>query len=79
MPWIGLGFIVLLPLLWLIVSIFLCIWVYRDAKARGEEAVLWLIVVLIANIIGLIIWLIVRPEKKSGRKRGGKILSKLRS
>jgi len=58
------GGIVLFAIFWFIVAILLCVWVYRDAKARGENAALWLIIVLIAGIIGLIIWLIVRPKKK---------------
>ena len=58
------GGIVLFAIFWLIVAVLLCVWVYRDAKARGENAALWLIIVLIAGIIGLIIWLIVRPKKK---------------
>ncbi|MFO7792270.1 MAG: hypothetical protein R6W73_04705 [Candidatus Saliniplasma sp.] len=45
----------------IIVHIVLAVWVYRDAEKRGEEPVLWLIVFLVAGIIGLIIWLIVRP------------------
>lgn len=65
----GLVLLLILP----VIGILLCIWVYKDAKARGEEAVLWLIVVLIANVIGLIIWLVVRPEKEAKRtKEGGK-------
>ena len=40
------------------------VWVYRDATARGaENAVLWLILVLVTGLIGLIIYLIVRPGK----------------
>lgn len=58
------GGFVLFAIFWLVVAILLCVWVYRDAKARGENAALWLIIVLIAGIIGLIIWLIVRPKKK---------------
>lgn len=62
---VGLGFLCLLiPLIWFIIAILLCIWVYRDAESRGMSGVLWLIVVLIAGIIGLIIYLIVRKEKK---------------
>jgi uncharacterized membrane protein YoaK (UPF0700 family) len=54
----------LLPIIWFIVAILLCIWVYRDAESRGMNGVLWLIVMLIAGIIGLIIYLVVRKEKK---------------
>lgn len=57
----------LIPLIWFIVAILLCIWVYRDAESRGMNGVLWLIIVLIAGIIGLIIYLIVRKDKGSGQ------------
>jgi heme/copper-type cytochrome/quinol oxidase subunit 2 len=57
----------LVPLVWFIVAILLCIWVYRDAERRGMNGVLWLIIVLIAGIIGLIIYLIVRKDKTSGQ------------
>lgn len=64
----GLGLaIVFLPILWFIIGILIAIWVYKDAESRGESGVLWLILVIITGIIGLIIWLIVRPEK---RKKG---------
>ncbi len=44
----------------LVIAILLAVWVYRDAEKRGMGGVLWLIVVLIAGILGLIIYLIVR-------------------
>ena len=44
------------------VWILLAVWVYRDAKKRGMEATLWLLVVLLTGIIGLIVYLIVRRE-----------------
>ena len=47
--------------LWFIIAILICVWVYKDAEKRGSSGVLWLIVVLLAGIIGLIIWLLVRP------------------
>ena len=64
----GLGLLFcLIPILWFVVAILLCIWVYRDAESRGMNGVLWLIIVLIAGIIGLIIYLVVRKEKGSGQ------------
>jgi RNA polymerase subunit RPABC4/transcription elongation factor Spt4 len=42
---------------WLILAIF----VYKDAEKRDKSGVLWLIIVLLTGIIGLIIWLVVRP------------------
>jgi TctA family transporter len=44
------------------VWILLAVWVYRDARKRGMEATLWLLVVLLTGIIGLIAYLIVRRE-----------------
>ena len=65
--WLFGGLFCLIPLVWFIVAILLCIWVYRDAERRGMNGVLWLIIVLIAGIIGLIIYLIVRKDKTSGQ------------
>ncbi len=60
------GFLfILLPVIWIIIGILLCIWVYKDAESRGMNGALWLIIVLITGIIGLIIYLVVRKEKKA--------------
>jgi len=61
----GLGLLCLVPIIWLIIAILLCIWVYRDAESRGMSGALWLIIVLILGLIGLIIYLVVRKEKKT--------------
>jgi hypothetical protein len=50
-------------LIWFVIAILICVWVYRDAESRGMSGVLWLIVVLILGIIGLIVYLIVRKPK----------------
>ena len=60
---LGFGLCFLIPIVWFIIGILLCVWVYRDAESRGMSGVLWLIVVLITGIIGLIIYLIVRKDK----------------
>lgn len=59
-----------IAILLLIVHIVLAIWIYKDAESRGEKGVLWLLVFLVAGIIGLIIWLIVRPSKASPPRFG---------
>jgi hypothetical protein len=79
LPWIGgfaagLGLLAccLLFLIPLIIAILICIWLYKDAEARGKSGILWVLLLLIAsvffNILGLIvvlvIWLIVRPKEK---------------
>lgn len=58
----GLGGLVcgIIIIIW-IVFILIAIWVYKDAEKRGSSGVLWLIIIIITGIIGLIIWLIVRP------------------
>jgi hypothetical protein len=50
----------------MIISVLIAIWVYYDARDRGENAALWVLIILVANFIGLIIWLVVRPPKRPG-------------
>ncbi len=65
----ALCFVWLVPL---IIWIAIGIWMYKDAKKRDENAVLWLIIGLIAGLIGLIIWIVVRPDMAEvERKRQG--------
>ena len=45
-------------ILWIVVIV----WVYRDAERRGMNGVLWALLVLIGNLIGLLIYLIVRSD-----------------
>lgn len=45
--------------IWLVVII----WVYRDAERRGMNGILWALLVFIGNIIGLIIYLILRSTQ----------------
>jgi len=41
--------------------IYVIIWIYKDAEKRGESGVLWLLIVLVAGLIGVIVWLAIRP------------------
>ena len=43
-------------------AIFSVVYVYRDAKRRGMNANLWLLIVLLTGLIGLIVYLIVRRD-----------------
>ena len=56
------GAMCIIPLVALVIGIVLAIWVYKDAEKRGSSGVLWLLIVLVTGIIGLIIWLVVRPK-----------------
>ena len=51
-------------LIFLGITIYLAVWIYRDAERRGQEPALWLLIFLVSNVLGLIIWLLVRPEKQ---------------
>jgi MFS family permease len=48
-----------------IIWIAIGIWMYKDAEKRGKSGALWLIIGLLFGIIGLIVWLIVRPPEPS--------------
>jgi hypothetical protein len=58
------GFIplVFMPLALLALWVLVLVWVYRDAQRRGRNGLLWALLVLIGNVIGLIIYLIIRNE-----------------
>ncbi len=59
----------IVPIIWFIIAILIAIWVYKDANKRGSSGALWLIIVILTGIVGLIIWLVIRPpiggEKKA--------------
>ena len=42
------------------IFILIAIWVYKDAKKRDMNAVVWLLIVLLTGCIGCIIYLVVR-------------------
>ncbi len=60
---LGLGCSCIIGLVCLGIWVALAIWVYRDAKSRGmDNAVLLTIVTVITGILGLIIYLLMRPK-----------------
>jgi len=50
-----------------LIWIYVLVWVYKDAKRRGKSGAVWVLITLILGIIGLIIWLIVRPPIQQQR------------
>ena len=57
------GTFIFIPIALLALSIGLLVWVARDAKARGmDSAVLWMLLVFFLNLIGLVIYLLSRPQ-----------------
>jgi uncharacterized membrane protein YhaH (DUF805 family) len=68
-PWGGLwalsGVFCFIWLLGFIIQIIIAVYMYKDAEKRGKSGVLWLIIGLLFGLIGLIVWLIVRPPEPS--------------
>ena len=57
----GMYMIIIVTLIITYVIFFLiAIWVYKDAKKRDMNAVVWLLIVLLTGCIGCIIYLVVR-------------------
>jgi hypothetical protein len=58
------GVICLIMLIPIIITIFIAIWVYKDAESRGMSGILWaLVAIFVPYFIGLIIYLVVRKPK----------------
>ena len=64
-----------LLVLTLCTAVLICVWVYRDAKARGLEAWVWTLVVLLSSGVGLIIYFLVgrKEARKACPRCGGHI------
>jgi uncharacterized membrane protein YhaH (DUF805 family) len=59
----GMGAIILIPLVIFALNIALLVWVARDAKARGlDSSILWMLLVFFTSFIGLIIYILSRPQ-----------------
>jgi len=57
----------LMPIALLILWIIVVIWVYRDAEQRGMNGVLWALLVFVGNLVGLLIFLIIRNDNAAVR------------
>ena len=58
-----LGFFGILILALVALNIALLVWVARDAKSRGMDSeILWMILVMFTGVIGLVIYLLTRPQ-----------------
>ena len=57
------GVLLLIPICILALNIALLVWVARDAKSRGmDSSVLWMVLVMFTSVIGLIIYILSRPQ-----------------
>ncbi len=58
----------LFGLAYLVIAVLSVIWAYGDAESRGKSGCLVaLLVAFLAWPLGLLIWLIFRPEKRAGQ------------
>jgi hypothetical protein len=57
------GSLIFIPIGVIVLNIALLVWVARDAKSRGmDSAVIWMLLVMFTSVIGLIIYVLSRPE-----------------
>jgi small-conductance mechanosensitive channel len=57
------GTFIAIPIALIVLNIAMLVWVARDAKARGmDSAVLWMLLVFFTSFIGLIIYILSRPQ-----------------
>ena len=57
------GVFLLIPVIYIALNIALLVWVARDAKARGmDNAVVWMILVMVTSVVGLLIYIFSRPQ-----------------
>jgi len=64
----GFGFFSLAWIIFLILGLLLCVWIYRDANSRGMRGGLWVVAILIGSLfwlgwlVVLVIYLLVRSS-----------------
>ena len=69
-------FVMLIPFFLILAYTFFIIWIYKDCKERGESPLLWILLLFFTSLfLGLIIYLIVRKEKKVTCKSCDKLIS----
>jgi len=55
--------------IFIIFYLWVLVMVFKDAEARGQSGALWLLIVLFTNLLGLIIWFLVRGRLKKSKKK----------
>ncbi|KXA94704.1 hypothetical protein AKJ36_02415 [candidate division MSBL1 archaeon SCGC-AAA259I07] len=54
---------------WIVLGFIFCAIVYKDAKKRNANAGLWAVMAFFLGLIGVILWLVARPDKPSDEKK----------
>ena len=62
---VGIGMIVggLAFLVYLVITIVIIVFLYKDAQARSQQGALWAILGFLFSWVALIVWLIIRPKE----------------
>jgi hypothetical protein len=58
----GAGLSLVCAVIGLIINIIILSWVYKDANRRGANGCLWAILVFFTGLIGLILYILLRPK-----------------
>jgi predicted cobalt transporter CbtA len=53
----------LVVLLGFAIQLYIAYFLYTDANVRGQNGVLWGVIGFFTGLLGLVVWLIMRPEK----------------
>lgn len=53
----------MMGIIWFLIWIFCGIWAATDASDRGKSGCLVFLLILFLGPVGLIIWLLIRPER----------------
>ncbi len=62
----GFGFFGLAWIVFFLLGLLLCVWIYRDANSRGMRGILWVVAILVGSLfwlgwlVVLVIYLLVR-------------------
>jgi|GEM_PF-5783789 len=64
--WLSPRSISIIPLLLTLLWFVIVVWVYKDAENNGMSGLLWGLLVLVGNIVGLLVYLIFRSMTSTG-------------
>lgn len=45
-----------------LINLLILVWVYRDANSRGANGCLWAVLVFFTGLIGLLLYVLLRPK-----------------
>ena len=51
-------------IIWILICFICCIWAANDASNRGKSGCLVFLLVFLTGPVGLIIWLLIRPNER---------------